>query len=668
MSIRELNIEFMYETEENDFAKDFYNPCLKESDKYYRAAGYFSSSIFNEIKEGLEDFILRGGNIKIICSPNLSERDIEKIKMGYDKREVIQNHLVNLISSSDPDSFTDVSWLIKHKYLDIKIVLGIDEHSSLYHEKYGLFFEDEDYIVFWGSANETNNALTSNYESFTTEKSWVSPEKCIKFYNKFDKIWNNENKKLETYDFPEAARKELLKKYNPDGLKRAKQTSPEDDINIWKFQDDAVKQFILNNCKLIYEMATGTGKTRTALKTILELRKSNSNIIPIILVNQVDLMYQWGVNVKNVIGINPIYVGDGHSFENEIENLIVLRSFNDYELNIVIAVDKTYRNKFLKYISEMKEEDLFIIYDEAHNITPDILENLPKCYYRLGLTATLERKNKNEEQAIREYFGSSTYKFGIEEAIDIGVLTEYEYIIRYVEMTEKEYKDFSKYTRNIANYMNDKSLTIKERDEKIGIAANNRAIIIKKMKNKPNKLILDLSSKEKVDRTVIYCGMGETEDGESIISEISKLIEKKVDDTLKVSHYTSKQAAKRPAILEYFKNGFYNVLIAIKCLDEGVDIPMLQHLYILASDKSKKQTVQRRGRVMRNFIKKDKCYITDYIAIPPNDICDNFSKSLLNIELERVEEYNSIALNVDANKIIIDNIKKKYNIGEYDNE
>ena len=229
--MRNLEIKFMYSSDKDDFVNLFYTPCLSVSNKYHRAVGFFSSSIFIDIHEGLQEFIYNGGKIKLICSPNLSEEDIEKIEKGYSKRDVISDHLVTLIRDSDIDDFSDIAWLIKHQILDIKIVVGLWDKDMLYHEKYGLFFDDDDYITFWGSSNESHNAVRRNYESFTTMKSWEREEECMRFKEKFNNIWEGNNTLLETYDFPDAVKKHLIRKYNPSLFKTEK-------YDKWKFQDD----------------------------------------------------------------------------------------------------------------------------------------------------------------------------------------------------------------------------------------------------------------------------------------------------------------------------------------------------------------------------------------------------------------------------------------------
>ena len=657
MIMRNLQLKFLYSSDSDDFVESFYNPCLKNSDTYYRAVGFFNSSIFKDIHDGLQEFIIKGGKIKLICSPNLSQDDIDKIEQGYNKRDIIKDHLISLIKSSEPEDYSEISWLIKHEFLDIKIVVGLWDKEMLYHEKYGLFFKDDDYIAFWGSSNESHNAVRKNYESFTVMNSWQNPDECENFLNKFNTIWSGENNLLETYDFPEAVKNELIKVYNPG-------TFSPGSSNKWKFQEDAIQKFIDNEYKLLYEMATGTGKTRTALKTIKKVYEGNDKIIPIILVNQVDLMYQWGENVKDFLGITPIYVGDGNDYQSQIENYIYTRKLNIDELNIVIAIDKSYRTHFQRYVGSFDLDDIFLIYDEAHNITTNILSDLPQCKHRLGLTATLERPSEVEVENIRDYFGNRKFEFGIDKAIKLGVLTQYDYNIELVEMNQDEYERFSRYSLQMVSTYNNKDMSSMEKDRILKELAQKRALIIKKMENKVDSLVSLLKKKSDINKTVVYCGSGKNIDGNRIIEDITMRISNEVNSRLKMSHYTYHEAAQRPLILEFFKDGFYDLLLAIKCLDEGVDIPMLQHLYILASDKSTKQTVQRRGRVMRSFDDKAKCYITDFIAIPPHGINDGFSHSLLSVEMPRIEEYNSIALNKKQNIFMIQELKDKYMKGE----
>ena len=87
MSLRTVSFQDTYWSGENDLIKEFYVPCMEESVEYCRAVGYFHSSIFCYITNGLYPFIQNGGRIRIVCSVNVSPEDERQIALGYDIRQ-----------------------------------------------------------------------------------------------------------------------------------------------------------------------------------------------------------------------------------------------------------------------------------------------------------------------------------------------------------------------------------------------------------------------------------------------------------------------------------------------------------------------------------------------------------------------------------------------------
>ncbi len=190
-----------------------------------------------------------------------------------------------------------------------------------------------------------------------------------------------------------------------------------------------------------------------------------------------------------------------------------------------------------------------------------------------------------------------------------------------------------------------------------------RSLIIKQEPNKLNKL-QEMTGDYDFVNSVVYCGQGK-DNTESIIDAVSTILN---FAGYRVHHYTSK-TEDRDEVKKLFSADYYDTLIAIRCLDEGVDIPKLGKIYIMASDTAKRQTIQRRGRVLRKCkaTGKDIAYIYDMVVLPPEGVQDGGGiKSLIVSEFTRVNEYNRLALNKDANQIDIDQILDYYNITQED--
>ena len=145
---------------------------------------------------------------------------------------------------------------------------------------------------------------------------------------------------------------------------------------------------------------------------------------------------------------------------------------------------------------------------------------------------------------------------------------------------------------------------------------------------------------------------------------------------MNVSKFTADEGMpERATIKEHFANGHdIQVIVAIKCLDEGVNIPAIQKAFILASTTNPKEYIQRRGRVLRNSVKTGKQYaeIYDFITLPRSlDEVYGMTKAdvmaesaLARNEVERVKEFARLALNPVEAFILIDEIIEAYHLDE----
>ena len=120
-----------------------------------------------------------------------------------------------------------------------------------------------------------------------------------------------------------------------------------------------------------------------------------------------------------------------------------------------------------------------------------------------------------------------------------------------------------------------------------------------------------------------------------------------------VHPFTAKESDKeRQELLEDFEKGDLHALVAIRCLDEGVDVPATRRAYMLASSSNPRQFVQRRGRILRNHPGKDYAVIHDFIVRPPQSISLSadekrfrIERQLVKKELERVNTFAEAAEN-----------------------
>ena len=669
--LQKIKYKPIYRTHKDSIEKDFYIPCYTESIELYRAVGFFSLHSLTLSIDGLIHFVENHGKISLICNPDLSMTDVEIIDacINIDENTVIESLLRSILGCRITDSeirkLDVICNMIAERKLEIKVAY---QPLGIFHEKFGIFVDENNNMIYFnGSLNETTSAFLLNQESITVSCSWNSEEvgQFIKDeLQYFNNLWEGKEESVVIIDFPEAAKNQLLKCYK-------KSESLEEAIDayiisrnggkkkkLYPYQEIAINKFCENGYQHFYEMATGTGKTFTSVKTIKRLKKEkNEKMFVVVCVPQIDLQVQWEAALREE-GYEKIYLfgGIGTSFEKTLAEATIDYYTDDDDV-ICVAVYDTF---FSKMCSEIRKiTPIFIIVDEAHNLTKGNLSALVKLnpQYKLGLSATIQRFSESESEAIVGFFTTSKpFYFGIEEAIDNDFLSKYEYHPIFVRLTEEENEKFQFKSMLLAQELNKK-----ERDEEaIDKLRRERSLILKQASGKIEKLRELAEAGYDFVNSVVYCGQGKDDDGELIIDSVTKIL---YSNGLVVSQFTSR-TLNRKRVLYEFEQGYFDTLVAIKCFDEGVDVPKLDKIYIMASDSALRQTVQRRGRVLRKCKESGKtiAYIYDMVVLPAIEAGTYGCDGLLNIELTRAKEYNRLALNKEANEITFNDIEDTYHI------
>ena len=390
MSLIDLNIKSEYRSLIDNVVDDFYVPVLKESVLYQRAVGFFSSSALIAISKGVEELISNGGKIQIIASPRLSQEDIDEIHKGYEVRKILERALLRGIeihnSVEEASRLSYIASLIANGVLDIKIAfLSANNEIAMYHEKMGIMSDVEgNAVAFSGSMNESENAFSANYESFDVFCSWTNEkERVFQKQMAFQAIWNDYEPGVETIDFPEAVKNRIYAFNN--SLQRhssfiipEESTSPVDamflppDFKIRPYQETAIQNWKENGYCGIYDMATGTGKTLTALASIEQLFSDNHKRLGIVIVCPYQhLVEQW---VEDIVrfGIKPIIGYSSSSQKSWKKNLVqAVRSFNLHvsDFFCFITTNASFVTKTVQDQITLLSEDVVFVVDEAHNIT-----------------------------------------------------------------------------------------------------------------------------------------------------------------------------------------------------------------------------------------------------------------------------------------------------------
>lgn len=698
MTFKDLDIKPDYRSFHDDIVNEFYIPVLKKAVKYDRAVGFFSSTALLEIADGIDQLIINNGKIRILTSPKLSEEDIDAIEKGYDirkgvlERSLLRN-LINPTNSKDQERLNLIANLIADDILDIKAVLINNKNNvGMYHEKLGIVTDSEDNkIVFTGSMNETITGLKINYESLDVFCSWKGDTDRIDLKERyFEQMWDNEDENIVAIDIP-SVKEKIIQKYKKSKIDYRLEKK-EDVIwikkpayldSLYDYQKEAIENWEKNKFRGIFDMATGTGKTLTALGGLSVLANRLQNKLGIVVICPYQhLVEQWVEDIK-ACGVDPIICYSSYNWKNDLKKEI--RNFNyGIRKNIfIITTNMTFSTDYFQENISTVNKDLCLVVDEAHNIgTENQRRYMNDNYkYRLALSATLERHHDEEgTEKLFEYFGDKCIEYSLERAINEDKLTRYYYYPIPVSLTENEAEEYENLTRQIGKYLNynDKK---NEKNTSLEMLLIKRSRIIAGAYNKIGALKEIISEKYINDtHMLVYCGSANVKDFNYIegkpedeeIRQIDAVIHELGNNlNMRVRKFTSEEDSnEREQIKKSFAEGnILQALIAIRCLDEGVNIPSIKTAFILASSTNPKEYIQRRGRVLRKYKNKDFAYIYDFVVLPRSideniDVYDikDWEKSLIQREFDRINEFSSIAENGYESDKLKKILKEKYGL------
>jgi superfamily II DNA or RNA helicase len=438
-------------------------------------------------------------------------------------------------------------------------------------------------------------------------------------------------------------------------------------------------------------MATGTGKTYTALAAISYLyTKVKSKLAVVIVCPFQHLVEQWVEDIEK-FGMKPIVCYSASrqkDWKTRLKTAVSGFNLGVIEHFCVISTNATFSSEYMQsQISSLKENTLLVI-DEAHNFGAENLSKalLPNMKYRLALSATVDRYGDEEgTQKLYSYFGEKCIEYTLKEAIDNDMLTPYYYYPIVVSLNDRELADYLQLTRQIVGTIT------RGKDKKISFSEYAKMLLIKRARIVAGASRKVISLKEEIapyvndTNILVYCGATtmkdvDYKDNHPPVDDVKQI--KIVTDLLgnelgmRVSEFTSKESAEeRDNIKKEFADAKHlQVLIAIRCLDEGVNIPSIKTAFILASSTNPKEYVQRRGRVLRKYKGKDFARIYDFITLPipieslslyPEDIV-NSVRSLAIREIVRMKDFASIAENPSETDTLITEIVEAYDINPDD--
>jgi superfamily II DNA or RNA helicase len=576
-----------YRSDDSDIAAEFIVPCLTSASTYDRATGYFTSGILPHLLTGLQPFVRNGGRIRLVASPHFTSDDIDQINRGYAERSLVvsERTLEELarLSAANPNVFAQLSWLVANRVLDIRLaLLRGDAMQGIYHEKFGIFSDDVDRIAFIGSLNETLAALLGNFEYIDVFTSWDDPSRVEEKRDYFERLWSGETPRLDIVNFPDAARECLLRAAPPDyppDLSLAPSRNDSDQRELRPHQIEALDAWRENGRRGLLEMATGTGKTFTALSEIGAMLRAGEIQTAVILAPYIAIADQWREECEMLLRVDPIVChSQSGDWKARLRTHLALSRFEKRQLVVIALYDTASGDEFRSHAARF-DGPIVVVADEVHNITIDDADAvlLERYDYRLGLSATPDRYLDDiGTERVRRYFEGTVFRYSLAMAIAAGILTPYDYH-PFVCGPQDEH-GFST------------------------LAGVNAA--------KLNKFVATFESTpaHTDGYALVYCNPAQLEDTKAWLG---------VTLRKHIHTFTAQEdLVQRRAILKDFGSGFYQVLVAMRCLDEGVDVPPTRSAFLLGSSENPKQFVQRRGRVLRRYPGKLVASIYDFVYLP----------------------------------------------------
>ncbi len=621
MSFQKISLKPEYRTRLDNVIEEFFNPALSQSILYQRATGFFSSSALLSLKTGIKNLLANGGAIQLITSPRLSEEDIAAIKEGLKRRENFSFAPINTFAEKNLNLLSD---LIANNQLEIKIALLDDDNEiGMFHEKLGLIYDgDGNIIAFCGSMNESANAFTANYEAFDVFTSWTND--AARVYRKqaaFNAMWKNSDSGVKVLDFS-AVDFELFSNRQKGGGVNKKFSDGAGlkipaNIVLREYQKSAAENWAKNSYVGIFDMATGTGKTYAALAAITKLSRAVKKLAVLIVCPYKNLVEQWSENVSK-FGMTPIICHSDSEQKHWRERLkIAVKSFNfdEHKSFCAVMTSATFSARSVQDLLKTLKKDAVLVVNEAHNFGAEklskcLLQNIP---YRLALSATIERYDDAAgTQRIYNYFGKKCIEYTLKDAIKNNMLTPYYYHPVLVSLNAAELENYLNLTAKInKNFHASKENT----SEYVKILLTKRAGIVAAAQNKIVALRQLMENYKNDNQILIYCGASKVNDMRQI-DVVTRILGNEFN--MRVKKFTCEEdAQEREIIKANFAEGKHlQALAAIRCLDEGIDIPSVRTAFILSSSSNYREYVQRRGRLLRKFPGKNAAIIFNFVTLP----------------------------------------------------
>ena len=679
MSLRDLGVESRtYRLPQDPLVADVLNPCFGAAYRVRGQFGYFTSSVLGQLAVGLSRFLARQDRpspIEFIVSPWLSEADAVAVETAaVDPRRTMEEAIAAGVLRAprtleldkvEEHALRCFAWLLAEGLLELEIafVPGGRFHDKTWEFSDEVYVRDRnrgDAIFVTGSANATRQALRTNSEKMSVFPTWsqgVAGHVAPLEQSFSDAFYGHGGPVL--WPVSDALREQLIERWKSD------QEPTEEDLqraarrvgDLWLIADPIARiatpstptadgtphipewlnwrkppyehqeQAIIaweDGRQGVLEMATGAGKTWTSL--IAATRAHHETSGPTLLVIGVPftpLLHQWADDCRH-FGLEPVLPtvdSSGRSAKFvQIDGLVQDLSLGVRQFACVLATHHLIGDpEFGALVDDAKSLGVrtMLIGDEAHRLGAERFVASPPAGFehRLGLSATPVRQYDDQgTEGLFEYFGEIVYQFGLDRAIG-SCLVEYDYFVEPVRLSWDEVEFFLELSRKVAAAYRP-NVTFKENRAYAAAVRERRAFLDTASGKLPAlAAALERYGPNPLQHTLIYSSARESRQ----IGEVQQLLAQCGVANARITYQETPDLRKVRETIEGFRSGEIAVLVAMKVLDEGFNIPEIGTAFLLSSTGTEREWTQRRGRVLRMAPGKSKATIVDFLVLPPED-------------------------------------------------
>ena len=711
MLVKETTIEpGLYRLPDDPVAPRVLIPGFKSAQTVRGAFGWFSAGWVARLAPGLAEYLNRDdvGPIQFTVAPTFFSGERESIEQAYNMSAEEAAHKVAAVfvdgraqaSALENHALDCMAWMIASGLLQLRI--AVPKAQSNYHPKVWLFDDGVDQVLARGSGNATERGVYSGVEHLDVDVSWIDHSRArVRVGADILNDWacGRSNGIKCVVDLPEALKQNIVE-FAPDvapspadyAAAVAADSNPKWPVGVsaggfdrptrqrlsipadleWQngpyaHQGEAVTEWETAPTpeRGTISMATGAGKTITALICAVRVqdRLVNMPFLIVISAPSIPLIDQWCQEVQR-FGITPV------TPSREANSNLALTKFfwglaggGTHVLVVTnnLLCSSTFQSTVAQKIGDKNPAiSTLLIADEAHTLgAKGFIANKPDFFERrLALSATPVRQyDPDGTEEIFDFFGLPVYEFGLDRAIGF-CLSPYNYHVHAATLDGDELDEFEALTRRIGVALAQQQT--EEDEENLTSLLIRRRKIVETAQAKIDLLrqVLERRGPRSLKHALIYASAKNPDQFNKIAETLSEL-------NIRWAPVTQETTAKKSLLantLTTFESGGYQVLLAKKVLDEGVDIPSIREAFIVASSTVEREWIQRRGRVLRLHPDKPWALVHDFLALPPAQILDSGEtatiKKIISAEFGRAYAFAAHAQNAAGDSGVMRNLER----------